>query len=427
MPSRAEQALRGERVLRVVACAALALLVWLAFRAPATAGRANVSGPRLSETLRGWTEAPLAESLLVTLDGPATPASRDWLRALRRAGTAVSWSGVIAPVAAAAEWSAGPAPLLHVRAAGPAEARLSLADSLGELVAAPVTAGGAAFTLPASGSGAVVTSGATSAVLVPPPPPLVRAVVVLAHAGWESKFVVAALEERGWPVETRLRLAPGLYVTQGRPWPLDTARHAAVIVMDSLPANEAAAVAAYARRGGGVVLVAEAATALRGIAPGAITGRQRAATVAVGAGRPRDALSFSRLEPVADAVVLERRGAQVAAAARRAGAGRVVQLGYEDTWRWRFTGDEAAPEAHRDYWNAVVGAAAYRPADRLAPTAAAADPAPLTSTVFALGSPVTSDARTPAPRRRPLTSLLFAVLLASLLAEWASRRLRGAT
>lgn len=426
MPSRAERARRAERVLRGLAFAALALLVWLTFRAPEPAGRANVSGSRLAETLRSWTEAPIAESLLVTLDGPATPAARDWLRAMRRAGTAVSWSGVIAPVAASAEWSAGPAPLLHLRAAGPPGARLGLADSLGELVAAAVEAGGVSFALPASGSGAVVMSGATRAAVAPPPPPLVRAVVMLGPAGWESKFVVAALEERGWPVETRLRLAPGLFVTQGRPWPLDTARHAVVIVMDSLATAEAAAVAAYARRGGGVVLLAEAAAALRGIAPAAITGRQRPATLAVGSERPREALAFSRLAPVADAVVLERRGAQTAAAARRAGAGRVVQLGYDDTWRWRFTGDDAAPEAHRDYWNAVVAAAAYRPADRLAPGAAAADPAPLASTVFTLGSPVNSDEQPPAQRRRPLTTLVFVLLLAFLLAEWGSRRHRGA-
>lgn len=426
MPSRAERALRAERVLRGVAFAALTVLLWLAIRAPTPANHARVDQRQLAGALRRWTETPAAESLHVALRGPATSAERDWLRALRRAGTAVSWSGAIAPVAASAEWSAGPAPLLHVRAAGPRGARLSLADSLGELVAAPVAAGGAAFTLPASGSGALVTSGATRAAVAPPPPPLVRAVVMLGLAGWESKFVVAALEERGWPVETRLRLAPRLFVTQGRPWPLDTARHAAVIVMDSLPAAEAAAVAAYARRGGGVVLVADAGTALRGIAPAAIEGRQRAATLSVGAERPREALSFARLVPGADAVVLERRGAQVAAAARRVGAGRVVQLGYDDTWRWRFTGDDAAPEAHRDYWNTVVAAAAYRPADPAASPAAAADPAPLASTVFALGAPIAdADAATP-PARRPLAAVAFAVLLTTLLIEWASRRRRGA-
>ena len=38
-------------------------------------------------------------------------------------------------------------------------------------------------------------------------------------------------------------------------------------------------------------------------------------------------------------------------AARRAGAGRVVQLGYDETWRWRLAGSGDAPTAHRDYWS----------------------------------------------------------------------------
>lgn len=417
--------MRLERALRAIAFAALAALVWLVFRSSAPSGRVVLRGAAVAAELDAWTAAAQAESLHVALETPLAPAARDWLLALRRAGTAVTWSGALAPLAATAEWSAGPAPLLHVRAAGAPSASLRLVDSLGELASATVASGGASFILPASGSGAAVRSGTTTARVAPAAAPMVRAVVVLGTAGWEPKFVVAALEERGWPVETRLRLAPRLSVTQGRPWPLDTARHSAVVVMDSLSPAEAAGVAAYARRGGGVVIVADAAAAaLRGIAPAAISGRQRAASLTMRDDAPREALSFSRLTPDARAVVLERRGTAVAAAARRVGAGRVVQLGYDDTWRWRFAAADGAPEAHAAYWNAIVSAAAYRPADSAATIVEPGDPAPLASTVLALG-PSRELVASRIQARGPFAAIAFAVLLAALLLEWTSRRIRG--
>jgi hypothetical protein len=39
-----------------------------------------------------------------------------------------------------------------------------------------------------------------------------------------------------------------------------------------------------------------------------------------------------------DAVPVEKRAGVVAVTARRTSAGRALQLGYEDTWRWRMGG-----------------------------------------------------------------------------------------
>ena len=39
------------------------------------------------------------------------------------------------------------------------------------------------------------------------------AVVIIGRAGWEAKFVAAALEERGWSVRLRVSVAPGIVVT----------------------------------------------------------------------------------------------------------------------------------------------------------------------------------------------------------------------
>ena len=42
-----------------------------------------------------------------------------------------------------------------------------------------------------------------------------RSIVVVGGAGWEGKFIVAALEERGWPVIARFSVAPNVDVAQG--------------------------------------------------------------------------------------------------------------------------------------------------------------------------------------------------------------------
>ncbi|MHB1299107.1 MAG: hypothetical protein ACYC0B_11315, partial [Gemmatimonadaceae bacterium] len=146
-----------------------------------------------------------------------------------------------------------------------------------------------------------------------------------------------------------------------------------------------------------------------------------------------------------DAVVLERRDSEVAAAARRVGAGRVVQMGYAETWRWRMQGEGASVSEHRDYWSRLVGAVAaarYKATSDVAASDAIAAPgtiasrntvreanaAPLASTVHALGAPLAASpaAATGRGRQAPLPIWLGPLILALLVAEWASRRTRGA-
>jgi hypothetical protein len=113
-------------------------------------------------------------------------------------------------------------------------------------------------------------------------------------------------------------------------------------------------------------------------------------------------------------------------AGRRVEAGRVVQLGYDETWRWRLGGGAQAVDAHRAWWSALVSSVAHR-----AVVALSRDPrdddAPLARLVDALGVPSASAGSTATGARWvPSPALLFALVGALLLAELASRRLRGA-
>src|SRR5690606_11885580 len=145
----------------------------------------------------------------------------------------------------------------------------------------------------------------------------------------------------------------------------DTARHAAVVVVDSSAAPHATAIARYVRMGGGLVLLPEALTLapFRALAAGARGPAPRA-----GPGRPPSEEPPHGLAPVPvasprpDARVLEARDGAVAVAARRVGAGRVVQVGYVDSWRWRLAGRDDAVAAHRAWWSALVSGVAYAPA-----------------------------------------------------------------
>ena len=124
-----------------------------------------------------------------------------------------------------------------------------------------------------------------------------------------------------------------------------------------------------------------------------------------------------------DALPLESRDGHVAAAARRVGAGRVLQLGYDESWRWRLAGAGDAPAAHREFWSANVSSVVYRATTATAPPSG--DGAPLASLYAALGNP--SPARAAASIAAggfPWWSLAAFALL--LVCEWGSRRARGA-
>jgi hypothetical protein len=124
-----------------------------------------------------------------------------------------------------------------------------------------------------------------------------------------------------------------------------------------------------------------------------------------------------------DAVALDRRGNDVAVAARRYLGGRVVQLGYLDTWRWRMSGGENSVAEHRKWWSNVVAGVAYAPA--LA-RASVTDNAPVANLVETLGPSTSASKAALASSAAPVSLWwLFALLSMSLLAEWVSRRTRG--
>lgn len=413
MPSRAET--RG--FLELVARTAVVLLLAAALWRVVQARRAEAT-----------------PSVQVRLTGAERAATRDSLAALARSGVTVPWSGEIPALAAMAEGVREPAPATRVSVV--ADGAVVLGDSLGTIDSLAAGSG----SLVVAGVRGALRAGAGSAMARVDPAKHVAPgrVLVLGRAGWESKFVIAALEEAGWSVDAELAVVDTLTVRQGagaRGGPrLGT--HAAVVVLDSAP-RAAAAIARFVAAGGGLVLGGEGAAngAHRALAPARTVRAVRPLSRAFDGVGPMDALPLHALEALrADALVLERREGRIAAAARRVGAGRVVQAGYGDTWRWRMEGGADAAAAHRAHWSRLVGSVAHVavPPDvvtspgtpRGTSAHASAEGAPLAATVHALGaaSPVAT-ART--PTGPPLPGWLGALILALLLAEWASRRTRG--
>ena len=439
----------SEWVLRAVAIAAIAVILWRWFRPPAERAAVpeivTVRGEASSSALRRWTGGATRAGH-VSFDGTPDVRTRAWLRALARAGVRIGWSaGDAVPIAIAATPVVDPAGGVRMEVAAPNSARVVVGDALDMSDTVRAMGAGAAVTLPSSADTLLARSGPTVARIVSPAPATLGDVLVLGHAGWEAKFVAAALEERGWHVQVRLVVAPGIAVTAAGVAPdarpvADTSRLAAVVVLDSgaVDAATSAALARYVHSGGGLVLVGDAgaAPALRALAPGAKAGAPIPGVLGALDGRaPRRGLALLPIEDQRpDAVVLEREevspNAPVAVSARRVGSGRVVQVGYLETWRWRMAGSDEAPAAHRAWWARVVGGVARAPVSRIAsadPLGTPSDPAPLAATIDALGPPSAAPNRSRAPSGRlPSDGLLATIAGAAVLAEVASRRLRGA-
>jgi hypothetical protein len=256
-------------------------------------------------------------------------------------------------------------------------------------------------------------------------------VLVIGDAGWESKFVVAALEEEGWKVDAFIRVAPNVDVTQGSAAPIDTSRYSAVVALDGAASSYANRIIEFAQSGGGVVLSPQAA-ALDALAPlraGAGGGAVSEARAIQASGSVN--LGTLALAPItslrSDAIALEKRGAAVAIAARRINAGRALQLGYVDTWRWRMGGSEGAVRDHRVWWTGLVSSVAYAPRVPRAVAADAVDEAPTASLVGAIGPAVhESSVANLNKSSQPWMVWFFVLLSLALIGEVASRRLRGA-
>jgi len=233
---------------------------------------------------------------------------------------------------------------------------------------------------------------------------LLRKVLVIGAAGWESKFTAAALEEEGWKVDVLARVAPAVEITSGAAASIDTSRYSAVIALDATAEPYAARLTEFVRSGGGLI-----------VAPGAATSSAVAPLRAVGP----------------EAVVLEKRGAAPTVAARRFGAGRLLQIGYEDTWRARMTGGDSAVTKHRRLWTRLVSDVAYAPRVPRHVRGPGADlpehdPTPLAGLVASIGprSPALPWAVS-AQSRAGWRALLSAIFAFALVVEVASRRSRG--
>jgi hypothetical protein len=423
MPSRRSRIEAGCRV------GAFALLGWLVGTSlfPSIGRRierAEVAG--IETRLPAWTRAAPNVGLYANLAATPDAWVVDWLAALRHSGHSVSWSGRPPAVAMSIEALPDPDGGNRIDVAAPESSLVvirddvSLIDSiritrLGGSVVAPVLVG------PASGSVGQQPFGVAG-----PGAAAMRAIVIIGQAGWEGKFIASALEERGWPVIARFSVAPNVYVTQASaPLVLDTSRIAAVVAVDTSIARLGDVVARFVRSGGGLVLAGSSGSAasIAALAPGAVAERFRPGKL------PGDTIGLGStgFYPVSrmkdDGVALERRTGGVSIAARRVGAGRVVQVGYDDSWRWRMAGAPGSEAAHRAWWSRVVGSVAYVPSGTTDSTRND-DSAPLARMVDRLG-PARSTAPSAAGRDPIDPRILITLIMLLLLTEWASRRMRG--
>lgn len=418
--------------LRVAAMVLLAWALWLAlWPMVQESTRVRVASGELDARLADWARRGAPDSVFVAIDSVPGDTTRSWLVALRRAGTAVSWSGNVAPIAIAAEPANAPEGGVHLLVAAPRDSTIALRDVAGPIDTVQTEGTGAALRVPAIAQPATAMVGTTVARAHPLDSLSPGRVLVLGTAGWEARYIVTALEEAGWDVDARLTIGPGLRVDRGSPGAIDTARYAAVIALDSAVANDGQRLASYARSGGGVVLggVAARSPGIRDVAPARIGERVRPAAMSFTSGQPRRALGFFSLTNMRpDAVLLESRDGRAALAARRVGAGRVLQIGYDETWRWRMQGGAEGPEAHRRWWSAAIAATARRVAvarDSSGVDLGAAAPLAALTASFGPSQPPPVDAARP-PARQGTAPWMVAVAALLLLAEWASRRTRGA-
>jgi hypothetical protein len=105
----------------------------------------------------------------------------------------------------------------------------------------------------------------------------------------------------------------------------------------------------------------------------------------------------------------------------------MIRVGYRDMWQMRMTDDDTIPDPvamHRALLARIIASVAYAPRVAL-PNDSTADPAPVADMVAKLGEASRSATSGLPSRHKVPSSILFGILLVSLLAELASRRLRG--
>jgi hypothetical protein len=382
----------AERLLRVAAFGLLAWLLWRVVHPGANTLTAVTDSGGLRRALVQWSTVEHPDAVHVRLSGVPSASERDWLASLPGAGTRTSWEhGTLVPIAETAEPIADPSGVTVVRAAAPVGSRIALADVAGRLDSVDLgTHRGATIVVPGAASSIDLAVGRTTARVSAADSLDFKRILVLAQAGWEARFVVDALEERGWRVDQRVAFGSGRDVVAGlgrADTPaIDTGRYAVVIALDTTAARDAGRITRYVASGGGLVVAESAAAPFHGLTSGMMT--------------------------LAPGIM-----------ARRVGRGRLVEIGYEDTWRWRMT-EESGVVKHRSWWANVVSEAAYAPATRRAPRPDD-DPAPIMRLADRLGPVTTAEASPGATDERRWRPWIFAGIVLALLAEWVIRRARG--
>ena len=423
---------RLEQVLRGIVVVVLAVMLWQSLHEHIDSGGQGVSARGVG-ALAEWSAVARAPGRIhVQLDSVPSKIERAWLGALAGAGSSVTWSGDVAPMMIDAQPIASPAGGTKVFVATPSGSSVVISDDVGVIDTVRAQNAGATVALATVAGNLTARVKSSVASTVPRDSVLLHRVLVIGDADWESKFVVAALEEEGWKVDAFIRVAPGVQVTQGLAAVIDTSRYSAVVALDGASSPYANRIVEFARTGGGVVLAPQAASldAMAPLRAGAV-GRATSEARAIQAGGSVS-LATLALAPItslrSDAVPLEKRPGVVAIAARRIGAGRALQLGYEDTWRWRMGGSEGAVRDHRLWWTGLVSSVVYAPRIPRATAATATDEAPMIGLVAAIGpgTPAATMANLSGQQSGGM-AWLFVVLALGLIAEISSRRLRGAS
>jgi hypothetical protein len=424
---------RVEPVLRGIVILVLAAMLWQSMHDQIDSGGRAVSAREIGRaSLATWSSFSKAPGRIhVQLDSVPSKIERAWLGALAGAGSSVTWSGDLRAMMIDAQPVASPTGGTRILVAAPSGSSVLMSDEVGLIDTLRTYDAGASVTLSSVADRVTARENKSSASTVARDSVVVRRILVIGEASWESKFVVAALEEEGWKVDALIRVAPGVDVTQGSA-AIDTSRYSAVVALDAGASPYAKRIVDFARSGGGVILGPGAASldAMVPLRAGAV-GHSGSATRGVQAGEAIT-LETLPLAPItslrSDATPFEQRGASVAIAAERVGAGRALQLGYEDTWRWRMTGGDETVRHHRLWWTRLVSSVAYVP--RLARTTStrSTDEAPMIGLVSAIGSVTQGDSKVGrSGNRSDPMAWLFVLLTLGLIGEIASRRLRGAS
>lgn len=431
-----------EAAFRAGAILALLVGLWWSWYPNHSSQVEIVDQRTLDAALLQWTTGHQPPAVHLDLLGLPRTMQRDWLVALRRSGTKITWdhvgavgSGSLIGTAIDVEPLADPRGSSRIAVAAPRHAHVILGDRLGSTDSSFAPRGIVAFRASSATIAPVALVGGAAASAVEIDSPKMSRLLVFGRADWESKFVVRALEEGGWTVDVHLVLAPHTNVVQrdrsdgskGDPQlTIDTTHYAAIVVIDSGVATQAQrqAIARYVGSGGGLVLTAESAIQFTALAPGR-TERTIAPAPTLTDSQPRRGLALSPILGLKTSVVsLDRRDSLIAVAAWCVDRGRVAMEGYGDTWRWRMVAGDSGVTDHRKWWGELVAAVAYLPtASRR--RSANADPAPLADMVDRLGQSTLVPALAMHHRQWPQKSALFAFALLLLLGEWGSRRVRG--